>query len=353
MAQILGLTISHYPNLRFKYYMMPNVLIGNMGPGWRDKPHLKNPRNWPVPMQEEWGNDQDQGATLGAKAQEHQIENFRKIRAALDQFNPDFMVMMYRDLGETFRDPVGRPPYWIHAQDKVSMRLFQLFGRRENYHEEDPERVDTILGHREAALFLARGLQESGFSPKVVDVPTAPTGLGHNCMAGIVHTDFDRRQFKTPVVAIGVDPFGFGRQRNNEGMSKFDPTAPNPPLTPKQGFELGRAMARIYHRSPWKVALVASTAWSHGNNSGWEFERLHADRDADLKRYQEWSSNQFTKWGDTWTWEQMEQHAEWECLISIILAGAMTEIGSKVTWSDFMSHYILNSTWVSTIFEAK
>ena len=49
----------------------------------------------------------------------------------------------------------------------------------------------------------------------------------------------------------------------------------------------------------------------------------------------------------------MEQHAQWELLISMILGGAMMEIGAKVTYADMQAHWILNSTAVTTIFEPK
>jgi hypothetical protein len=349
MAEILGLTVSHFPYLRLKYYHMPSVLIGNLSRGWVEKPHLKDPKNWPKPMQEEWSNDS--GAATGKAAQAHQIEQFGKLRAPLDDFKPDLMVFFYRDIGETYKN-LAKPQYWIHAHDKLNLKLFQIFGNRENYFEEDPDRVDTIAGHPEAAFYLARKLQDAGLNPVYAPESSAPLGLGHNALATTLHLDWDRREFKTPIVPVGVDPFGFMRTRNNEGLSPWNREMPRP-LLPKEAFNLGREVAKAFKASPWRVALVAGTAWSHANDAGWEYERVHQDRDADAKRFEEWKANKFTDWGDNWTFEEMEEHAQWELLISIILAGAMTEIGSKVTYADMASHWILNSTWVTTIFEPK
>ncbi|HEX6512434.1 MAG TPA: extradiol ring-cleavage dioxygenase, partial [Chloroflexota bacterium] len=91
MGDILGLTLSHFPYLRLKHYHLAGVLTGNMGRGWADKPHLKDPANWPEQMRQEWGGDQ--GAAVSKAAQEHQFEQFRKVRAALDDFQPDVIVI--------------------------------------------------------------------------------------------------------------------------------------------------------------------------------------------------------------------------------------------------------------------
>jgi hypothetical protein len=349
MSEILGLTLAHFPYLRLKHYHMASVLTGNMGRGWVDKPHLKDPTNWPRQMQEEWGDDQ--GVTTGKVAQEHEIDQFRKVRAALDEFNPDLIVIFYRDLAESFKN-FAKPQYWIHGHDKVDLKLFQIFGNRENYWEEDPDRVDTIMGHPEAARLLARSLQDAGMSPLLAPESMAPLGLGHNALATILHLDWDRHEFKTPVLPVAVDPFGFLRTRNNEGMSPWNRDYPRP-LLPKEAFELGRNVARVFKASPWRVALAAGTGWSHANDSGWEFERLHQDIEADLARFEEWRSNQFDRWGETFNFEDMEKHAQWELLISIIIAGAMTEVGAKVRYADLFARHILNSTWVTTIFEVK
>jgi hypothetical protein len=125
------------------------------------------------------------------------------------------------------------------------------------------------------------------------------------------------------------------------------------PLLPREAFNLGRAIARAFKASPWKVALAAGVDWSHANDSGKENERIHPDVEADLKRFEEWKSNRFDKWGESFTFEEMEKHAQWELLVTIILAGAMTEIGAKVKYADFEPTWAFNDDMVTTIFETK
>ena len=73
----------------------------------------------------------------------------------------------------------------------------------------------------------------------------APLGLGHNALAGVVHLDWDRREFKTPFIPMGVDPFGFLRTRNNEGLSPWNRDLLRP-LLPREAFALGRQIARVF-----------------------------------------------------------------------------------------------------------
>lgn len=349
MAEILGLTVSDFPYIRMKPHQMPGVVIGNIARGWKDKPHLKEPKNWPKPMQEAWGNDQ--GAAAGAAAQARQVGEFRKLKTALDAFNSDFMVFLYRDRGETFKS-FALPQYWIQGHEKVQVKLYQLFGSRENYFEEDPDKLETLLGHPEGAFHLVRKLQDQGFNPLYTLESMHANGLGHNAIATAMHLDWDKREFKRPIVPIAVDPFGFLRTRNNEGLSPWNKDAPRP-LLPKEAFQLGRAIARIYRDSRWRVAIVAGCDWSHANDSAWTYERLHPDIEADQKRYEEWKNNQFDRWGDNWTFEEMEEHAQWQLLVTIILAGAMTELGARVKYSDFQPTWLFNDNFVTTIFEVR
>ncbi len=353
MAEILGLTVSDFPFLRMKPRYMPWVVQANLGAGWATRPHLRDPRNWPEPMRRDWGSDSDQGFTAGKIAQQHEIGQFRLLRKELDRFAPDLILVLYRDSGETFAS-AERPRFWISAHEQVRAQLYCLWGFfRGNYFEEDPDRVDVLTGHRPAALHLARDLEQADIKSRVVDEPLHSNGLGHNALATAVHLDFDQRKFATPIVPIGIDPFRFDRQRNNEGLSPWDKGNPNPPLTPAEAFRLGRQIAVSMRRSPWRVALVAGVDWSHANDSAWELERVHPDVEADRARFEQWRRGKFDNWGESWTFDEMEQHAQWEMLVTIVLAGAMTEIQASVRHADFCPTWVCNDNFVTTIFEVR
>jgi hypothetical protein len=353
MAEILGLTVSDFPFLRMKPRNMPWVLNTNLGLGWKDKPQLRDPRNWPEPMQREWGNAQDQGRTSGKAAQSHQLAQFRRLHDALESFSPDLILLLYRDSAETFSGQ-ERPQFWISAHESVRTKPYILWGfMRDNYFEEDPERIDLLKGHREAALYLVRGLEGARLNPRIVTEPLHPNGLGHNAIAAAVHLDWERRRFVTPIVPLGIDPFRFGRDRDNEGLSPWDPNRPDPPLTAAEAFALGGHIARIMRASPWRVALVAGADWSHANDTARTNARIHPAVDADRARFEQWRTNRFDRWGENFGFEEMEAHAQWELLVTIVLAGAMATLGARPSYADFSPTWVCNDNFVTTIFEVR
>jgi hypothetical protein len=356
MGEILGITISDFPYHRFKPQFEVGVIQGNQTRGWTDRPELNDPQTWPKEMRDLWG--KDQGWSQGERLQKSQIEQFRKVRAALDEFKPDALALMFRDLGETWgaaTDPANpRPKYWIHDEEKKDVRLYNLFGSRQNYFEEDPDKVDTLRFHRDATRSLINGLKaDAPVPPEVATVVKTPLGMGHNFLAGVVHTDWDKRKFETPLVAIGVDPFGFNRTRNNEGLSPWDKSAPAP-LTPKEAFGVGRSLARAIKASPYRIALIADCDWSHANDHPRTAYKIAPEVEADRKRFEEWRSGGFKDWGDNWTFDEMEQYAQWQVLVTIILAGAMTEVGAKINYAHFQEGtHVFNDDMVTTIFEPR
>lgn len=344
MAELLGLGTTDQPYMRMSDELISGPLKGALK-SERIPEEMKDPASWPEPMRAQWGNDQ--GATAGAAARTHELEQFRMLSAALDDFQPDFILIWAKDARESLKD-FAIAPYWIQAHDKVDFKPYMSLGRKENVFGEDGDKAVTLPGHQEGAKHLVRGLVESGFDPTYSLQPFHPNGLAHTFTGVTVHLDWDRRRFQTPIVPVSVDPFG-PRQRGQDGLA---PMAPNDPLpiSPARAFELGRATARVLRRSPWRVALVAGTGWSHANNTSWERHWLHPEMDADHRRHDEWASNQFTTWGSSFTYDDLEQGGQWEMLCWIMLAGAMTEIGAKVHSSDFYEGWIFNSNWVNTVF---
>lgn len=344
MAEILGLGTTDQPYMRMIDPLLSNPLKGAMR-SERIRPELKDPANWPAPMRAQWGNDE--GVTGAAAARAEQVEQYRKLRQVLDEFQPDFILIWSKDARESLKD-FAIPQYWIQAHESVDFKPYTSLGRKENIFGEDGDKVVTLKGHPQGARYLVRGLAEAGFDPTYSLQPMHPNGLAHTFTGVVVHLDWDRREFAIPVVPVSIDPFG-PRQRGQDGMAPLVPTAPLP-ISPKRAFELGRATARILRASPWRVALVAGVGWSHANNTSWERSWIHPDVEADRRRYEEWRTNRFTQWGDSFTYDDLEEHGQWELLCWIALAGAMTELGARVQYSHFQEGWIFNSNWCNTIF---
>ena len=345
MAEILGLGTTDFPSMRIDG-AMSGIFKGLLA-GDKLSPDRKNPENWPVGMREEWGEDEGLAASLKVRA--HEVEQFRKLRGALDEFKPDLILIWSKDHRESLKKFVV-PQYMIQGHEQVDVKLYQNPYGGGNQFGEDPDKVTTIKGHPGAAMHLVRSLQDLGFDPTYSTEAMHPNGFAHTFCGVSVHLDWDNRDFKTPVLPVSIDPFG-GRGRGPLGL---EPGMPHPlPISPKRAFELGRATARAFKASPWRVALVAGVGWSHTQNTSWEREWIHPDMEEDKKRHDEWANNKFDKWGDNFTVEGLEEHGQWEHVVWIALAGAMTEIGAKVKYSDFQPNYLFNSNWVNSIFEAK
>jgi hypothetical protein len=349
MGQILGLGTTDYPRLRAADGFMTAPFKGTLNSGHRS-PEAQNPRNWPKPMQEEWANDE--GLEVGKVKRDRAAAQFKVIETALDEFKPDLILLWAKDNRESLKT-AAIPQWWIQANEQFQVKLYTPFGSGESYFGPGlAEEVVTIPGHQPAALYLANGLQKEGFDVTYSLETSHANGLAHTHAGVVTHLDWHKRTFKTPIVPVSVDMFAFMRERNAGGLSPWDQSMPGP-ITPQRAFELGRATARVFQASPWRVALVAGTSWSHTNNTDWTKEWVHPDHDADLKRHEQWKNNQFSNWGSDWTFEEMEEHAQWEHLCWIMLAGAMTEIGAKVVHSDIEFNYVYNDNWVNTVFSVK
>ena len=90
MADILALGITHYPPLARPDSRMADILRRMMRNPDLPGP-LRTPDGWPEGMRKEWGNDE--GRASAARHREALVAWMRRTRAALDAFNPDFVLI--------------------------------------------------------------------------------------------------------------------------------------------------------------------------------------------------------------------------------------------------------------------
>src|SRR5690349_23527395 len=88
MAEILGLGTTHAPTVCKVPEDATNSLRRTLA-GKKLPPHLRDPRNWPEPMQAEWADDK--GAAAGREYTRRCFEATRRLRARLDAFKPDLV----------------------------------------------------------------------------------------------------------------------------------------------------------------------------------------------------------------------------------------------------------------------
>ena len=139
----------------------------------------------------------------------------------------------------------------------------------------------------------------------------------------------------------GVPPTP-SKGRSLEGSE--DPPGPQP----WRCFQIGAATARALARSPWKVALIASSSWSHSFLTA-KHGRMYPDIESDRRYYEALRAGDWETWRNT-TLEQAEDRGHHELLNWFCLAGAMAELKRKPDETVFLESWISNSDKVFAVF---
>src|SRR5437773_7821110 len=232
MAEILGLGMTHYPPLAGRDENMMGILKGTL----RDPAipaELKDPANWPKLMQEEYGNDQGKAAAAGHR--ETLISGLEKIRGALDEFKPDFVLIWGDDQYENFTEDII-PPFCILAYDQIEAMPWRLkapgMPGGANVWKESEDFVLNVRGYREGGKLLASGLITEGFDVCYSYRPLHLQGIGHAFLNSIAYLDYDRRGFDHRVVCFSLNCYGRRVTSFRGGAAKFGQTPQPEDLDP-------------------------------------------------------------------------------------------------------------------------
>ena len=355
MGEILGLGLSHYPGFGYADDDMSRFLLDTLSSDRVPAP-LKDPASWPAPMQAEWGTDR--GASFAARHRQQFIAGCRRLRRALDDFRPDAVVIFGDDQYENFREDLI-VPFCVYVMDRFESRPFASdLGRepRPNYWGEPFDATFAYRGQPAAARYLVTGLLRSGVDMAYSYAFRHTPELGHAFRNTLLYLDFDRQGWDYPVIPFHVNAYGSGVVRNRGGQAHLlEPSGPrrvpDPPApSPRRCFEVGQAVARVLRASPWRVALVGSSSWSHAFLT----EKNHfifPDVAADRRRFEELVSGDYAAWRDVdlATLEDAGQHEllNWEPLI-----GAMHELGRRPPEAEFLESYVMNSCKCVALFPA-
>ena len=353
MADVLGLGITHFPMLAGADTHMANLLKTTLKDP--DIPaDRKDPRNWSVMAQREWGDDQ--GTTAAGEHRARLLAGLSRCREALDEFRPDVVVVWGDDQYENFREEVI-PSFCVMAYDDTEVEAFA---------DMEKHRVPNAWGLPTDTSFRMRGLPK--FAKQLTaDVLTSGVDIAYSYeqRKGVhfphafantqIFFDYENvgREFPYPVVPIAVNCYGEHVIARHGGIAKFadiqagerlDPPGPSP----LRCYELGRAVARSAAAGDKRVALVASSSWSHAflNDKDWH---LRPDSESDRRLYDALVAGDHDTWRKVTTREIIDsgQHEmlNWFCLL-----GAMQELGLELEWSDFVQTEILNSNKVFAVY---
>jgi hypothetical protein len=352
MGDVFGFGISHYPPFAMIDPFMSGLLKYTLADP--DIPAaLKAPSSWPVSMQQEWADDE--GTAAAGRHRAHIERGLRRARAALDAFAPDVVVVWGDDQYENFREDVI-PPFCVLAYGDQDVQPWKHVpapvAGRPNAWGEDLETTRTVRGDPAAGKLLVSSLLEQDFDVAYAYRPLHHDALPHAFLNAVLYLDLDRGGFPYPIVPFQVNCYGRKVISHRGTLSRFadaakpaDPPSPSP----RRCFDLGRAVARWAAASPLKVALCASSSWSHAFlvDKNW---RLFPDIPSDRALYQAMVDGDLASWRDV-PLSSVEASGQQELLNWFCLAGAMHELGATLAWSEFIETHVFNSNKVTAIYE--
>ena len=350
MGQILGLGITHYPGLSYKGNLTRRIKLLLADPQLPER--LRSPEGWHPTMRDQWSTDE--GLNHSEKHRNDMIHYFRKARAELDAFQPDFVLLWGDDQYENYQEDCV-PPFSVLAYDSVDVQPWKGHQRGQNSWDEPEDKTFTIAGHRKGGKYLASALLNEGIDVAYAYKPLHRP-LGHAFANSVLYLDIDRKGFPYPVVPFTVNAYGRwlvsahgapmtpSQAAALPGQAELDPPGPQP----WRCFQVGAAIARALARSPWRVAVIASSSWSHSflvaKNS-----LMFPDVESDKRYYTSLRDGEWATWRNT-TIEEAEDRGHHELLNWFCLAGAMSELERRPQESVFLESWISNSDKVFAIF---
>ena len=113
-------------------------------------------------MQAVWG--ADQGYTSAVAQRERLVKGIRKVRAELDAFDPNFVLIWGDDQYEKFKEDIIPPFCFLAYEDMVCRPFTNKDGSpRRNVWDEPADKAFKYRGHPEAARSMVSNLIEQGF----------------------------------------------------------------------------------------------------------------------------------------------------------------------------------------------
>jgi hypothetical protein len=193
---------------------------------------------------------------------------------------------------------------------------------------------------------LATKLIEQGFDTAYSYKPLHHP-LGHAFSNAIFFLDYDRTGFAYPIVPFAINCYGRKVVSQRGGVPVFDAeraeAEPDPPApTPRRLFDLGAATARIFAELPYRVALLASSGWSHAFLTA-KNHYLYPDTPADRRMYEHLRDGQYEPWR-SYPGQAVEDSGQQEILNWMCLVGALSALGRKPRETGFVDTWIFNSS---------
>jgi Catalytic LigB subunit of aromatic ring-opening dioxygenase len=353
MRDVLGLGITHYPMLAGADTHMANLLKGTLRDPDIPAEH-KDPKNWTGLARQEWGDDEGTTAAAGHRAR--LLAGLTRCRERLDEFAPDAVLVWGDDQYENFREEVI-PPFCVLAYRDTIVEPFGVLDKLKvpNVWGLPQDTTFTMTGAPGLAKRLAADVMANGvdvaYSYEKREGIYFPHAFGNTQ----VFLDYDHagREFPYAMVPLAVNCYGEHVITRKGGLARFaeiqagevlDPPGPSP----RRCYEFGRAIGKAVRDGSERVALIASSSWSHAflNDKEWH---LRPDTESDRRYYDAMIAGDHDVWLQA-TGKDIIADGQHEMLNWFCLLGAMSELGLELEWSDFVQTEIFNSNKAFAIF---
>jgi hypothetical protein len=354
MAEIMGLGMFHGPHPGLTDETMANIYFRRILQDPQTPAEFRDQANWPQELREEWGDDE--GLSAARRHREVAIEACRQARKAVDEFNPDVVVIFADDQYENFKEDV-LPPFCVYAADEfdladVAKGAPKVGSGLAPVPLPHPALQPTVRGSKAVGTYLANELVRSDFDVACAWKLHHMDHLGHAFSHSVDYLDWDRNGFPYPVIPFHISCYGTNLKVPSLGpitpgrlMEDVEIAPPDSP-TPKRCYDIGRQVAQILRESPYRALIIGSASWSHASLTPMH-GYLWGDVEADRLRLEELRSGKFEAWRDM-SAEEMQISGQHEMRNWVSLAGAME--GREVEILGYAETYVFNSSKCVALF---
>ncbi|AXV06634.1 2,3-dihydroxy-p-cumate dioxygenase [Euzebya pacifica] len=312
-------------------------------------PEAADPQSWPEAARREMGDD---GGTAAAAAHRAAVfGHVDRLHEQLREFNPDVVVVWGDDQYENFTEDII-PAFCVLAYDNVRARPWSHRGGENIWGEDADTEIEVAIDHKFgvelADALLARDI-DVAYSYRPAHHPDLP----HAFINAVLFMDHRREGFAYPVLPFQINCYGRRVISYQGSVSRLadvrkavDPRSPSP----ARCMQMGAAVADAILASDRRVAVVASSSWSHAFLVDKTYRRF-PDTAADQELYEAMVAGDWDRWRQT-TVDDVEDSGQQELLNWFALAGAMERAGATLDWSAFEETHIFNSSKVVAAFNA-
>jgi Catalytic LigB subunit of aromatic ring-opening dioxygenase len=343
MGEVLGIGCTHGPQLQFPDANMADILRRYLSSD-STPAELKDPRNWPAAMRREWADDE--GLAAAGEHRRVLVEGFRRARQALDDFNPDFVLIWGDDQYENFKEDLV-PPFALYGLPDIPVEPYKsspVVRTKENVWGQPEETRTAWRGHPEGAGYLSAELINSGFDVSCAYAFHHAQTANHAFVRTVVYLDYDQTGFPYPIVPFHVNCYGSDLWQNARNKTIPFRAPPSPP--PWRCYDLGKRVAEVVQASPWRVALIGSSSWSHAFLTA-KHGGMYPDVESDRLLYQDMCAGNLRRWRDL-ELQDIRDAGQHEVLNWVCLAGAME--GRRPEVLAYSETYLFNSDKAVVLF---